>query len=371
MALSPPFSVAPLYSPEDALLPLPPAHEHKTPETLRLEFELYAAVESLIAEGRGGFFKATIRMQDVSFRSELEFPYWGVIGVADVGALYPDRHDAFIRPLPPRGASEQMYVVQSESIWHHMMVAVPNPRLGGIVTRGIHTAVNMVVRLADTLTITADRLEERALALAAHMGETDRVLLEDQRRRELLVPEETRPRPWVPTTTTTATAVLPTARKPANRVAFEEKVQTVLDGLVRSERYIDRTHTVRVSSRVMQMEHWDMTEELRSATGSISTIHISEALIVGNTLEGIQLSLEMARGLRVSVGKLNEAVDHYFVPAMLAIAMSHHRRLGRGEEGESPRSSPLFQLDISTLQMIAMFYRQKSWVRQPLDVGEF
>ena len=343
-----------LYSPEDALAPLPPAHAHKSLETLRLEFKLLAASESLIAQPNG-FFNATIRMQGCEFKAGAGFPYWGVVTEKDIGAYALG--ESIISPLCPRTWKprenhevdlrlarknrEESYAVKSDCILYNMMRYTADPNSSYPNFFGIFQAVNMTIRLADTLSITANRLEKRAMALAAHMRVE--VLAEDHRRQQLLCAEQG---PWVPTQSSLHEEgfdLLPQESKPKNRLAFEEKVWMAFDGFIKSEE-IDALNTVRVSSRLTQVKN--MTAEQRQRTGSVYTRSIFDALVNGNTVEGIQLSLELARGLRVSIAKLHEAVDLYFEPVALALAMSQHQRLGG--------NSLFYQLDIHTLRMIAV-----------------
>ena len=133
--------------------------------------------------------------------------------------------------------------------------------------------------------------------------------------------------------------------KPENRIAFEERVQMVFDGLIRSELNHHQRETVRISSRMIQKEFKFMTAEERENTASVTTRDISDTLIAGNTAEAIHQSLTMASGLRVAVRRLNEAVDRYFVPVTYALVGSQLKEAGE--------NSPLRHLDINTLQMIA------------------
>jgi hypothetical protein len=237
-----------------------------------------------------------------------------------------------------------------------------NPSNAELGTPRIEQAVCVVMRLTATLTTIADRLERRARKLAVHMGVAEAVDAEDTRRQGLLTAEETRPMPWIPNhhkynyrIRYEPSSLLPRDQKPGNRIAFEERVEMAFFGHLIND-YEARLNGIRVSSRMVQTRLRKMTQQQKEATGTILTSDIVIALCAGDTVEAIQKSLEMARGLRASVKKLNEAICLYAEPMTLALAMSQHSRLGE--------KSLLNWLDQNTIRTIGAMCME--WFDQPI-----
>jgi hypothetical protein len=152
-----------------------------------------------------------------------------------------------------------------------------------------------------------------------------------------------------------ASSMLPRDLKPGNRIAFEERVEMGFYGHITSED-VGPWGGIRVSTRMTQKDVDKMTLQEKQATGTIMTPDIITALYEGDTIEAIQKSLEMARGLRASVQKLNEAVCLYAEPMNLTLAMSHHKRLGE--------KSLFSWLDLNTIQTISAMCLE--WFDQPI-----
>jgi hypothetical protein len=370
----------PLHNYFYAAIPVPDTHANKTLETLRREFKLHAAIQCITQ----GYTKTNfLCMTHSHIEPEgMMFPYWSVFTIRDISQFPPlgDSRRTVIAPLPKpvttvtddmdtnfrfinaaREKSERTvpYSLKTTWIFEHMY-ADPRKHLYGSIPR-IEQAVCIVMRLTVTLTTVADMVDRRARKLATHMGVADAVDAEDARRQGLLAPEETRPVPWVPNHSQTSTiglfpkSTIPRNEKPGNRIAFEEHVEMAFYGFITSELQ-DDLRGIRVSSRTTQKDIVKMTLQEKEATGTIMTHQIITALYDGDTLEAIQKSLEMARGLRASVKKLNQAVCMYFEPMTLSLAMSQHGRLGE--------RSLLSRLDYNTIRNIGALCME--WIDQPI-----
>ena len=372
----------PLLHEDRAEKPVSLVHSRKSKDTLRLEYKLYAAV-NLITQGRTmmGF---ECMIHPYAEPGPLFFPYWSVVMVHDLSDFMPDgfSYQSSINPIPhlkhtaiiaPVGDDMQPYLnscmekskrtshysIKTDWILGHMYV---DPTKASQGTPRITQAVCIAKRMADTLTIIANRLHKRAMKLAEHIKVTDAVIEEDTRRQQLLAPYEPRPVPWAPTYSRQfgfdfgrTNSVLPRDQKPGNRIAFEERVEMVFAGFITKDNSRSPAG-MRISTRFMLPPK--STEETPETwtSGTIFTGDIISCLFRGNTVEAIQKSLEMARGLRASAHKLNEAVCMYFEPMTLALVMSQHKRLGA--------RSCLHSLDDNTLRIIGTFFME--WIDHPI-----
>ena len=366
----------PLLHEDRAKKPIPAVHSEKPDHILRAEYELYDAA-NLIRHGQGPMGFACM-IHSYEEPSPLFFPYYKVVWKHDISPYRPNRdsYKGTIQPIQPskhleiiapmgddmqpylhsyqdKSYKSIQYSVKTDWILGHMYVN-PTGKSEGIPR--IEHAVCIAMRMADTLAIIAELLDGRALKLADLMGVLDTVKAEDTRRQQLLAPYESRPVPWAPTHSRQfgydfgkTDSVLPRDQKPGNRIAFEERVEMVLTGFITK----DNSHSpagMRISTR------FKPNDDTPWASGTIFTGDIVSSLFRGNTMEAIQKSLEMARGLRASVNELNRAVCMYFEPMTLALVMSQHKRLGV--------RSYLRSFDDNTIRIIGAFCME--WIDQPI-----
>lgn len=349
----------PLLCPKLARDPPPGPHVNKSKEQLILEKDLYRLLGCVYVDS-GDFVTFSINYSESIM--DKGYPYFSVTTEADstheAHKEYFCHGDAFPLATPsPKCAKMKdemerlvteraQYYMKSEWLVSHMLL---KPKK--LFSRSnINAAIRITIRITDTLRVLATEIENKSLALCAY--------LKIEPRDQMLGPEDHRD--WTSKKTRMDNVfqnyLMKRSDKAENRNDFEKGVKEVLNCYISRERVklkgSQHYDGVVVSATGARKTFESRTEDERLASGSVYIPMIRDDMLEGRIHNAIQSSLILARGYRAAARKLDHAIDLYFQPTLLPLAMSLHCRIGA--------DSLMGQLDINTLRLIAAYCVQ--WI---------
>ena len=349
----------PLLYPKLAISPPPGPHVNKSKEQLILEKDLYRLLGCVFVDS-GDFISFSTNYSESIM--DKGYPYFSVTTQADstheTHMEYFCQGDAYpLAKLSPRCAKMEdeidrlareraQYYMKSEWLVSHMLLK-PKKQFS---KSSINAAVRITIRITDTLRVLATEIENKALALCAY--------LKVEPLDQMLGPEDHRN--WIGKKTRMDNVFQKYLMKPSdktkNRNAFEKRIKEVLNCYISRERVklkgSQHYDGVVVSATGTRKAFESCTEQERLASGSVYIPKIRDDMLEGRITNAIQSSLILARGYTAAARKLDQAIDLYFEPTLLPLAMSLHRRVGA--------ESLMGQLDLNTLRLIAAYCVQ--WI---------